>query len=60
MVQWEVVLVLLEFVLPLLAQWKIGLVAALLATLVFVGIRLRHPSTAVGAAIFFFILMSQA
>ncbi|MFC8668131.1 hypothetical protein [Streptomyces sp. NPDC057199] len=60
MVRWEVVLVFLEFVVPLLAQWKIGLMAALLVTLTFAGIRLRHTPTAVGAAVLFAILMTQA
>jgi hypothetical protein len=60
MVRWQVALVFIEFVAPLLAEWKIGLMAALLVALVFAGIRLRHRPTAVGAAVLFALLMSQA
>ncbi|WP_406488229.1 hypothetical protein [Streptomyces phaeochromogenes] len=60
MVRWEVALVFIEFIVPLVAEWKIGLMAALLAALVFAGIRLRHWPTAVGAAVLFALLMSQA
>ncbi|WP_326729236.1 hypothetical protein [Streptomyces phaeochromogenes] len=60
MVRWEVALVFIEFVVALVAEWKIGLMAALLVALVFAGIRLPHRPTAVGAAVLFAILMSQA
>ncbi|MFF1680909.1 hypothetical protein ACFVYG_33320 [Streptomyces sp. NPDC058256] len=60
MLQLEVLLAVLKFVLALLAQWKIGVLGALLLPLIFVGIRARHTPTAVSAAILFAILMSQA
>ena len=49
-----------EFVLSMLAQSKIGLVGAILMTLIFAGIRMNHTRLAVGAAVVFAILMSQA
>jgi|GEM_PF-5308379 len=44
----------------MLAQSKIGLVGAILMALIFAGIRMNHTRLAVGAAVVFAILMSQA
>lgn len=49
-----------EFVLSMLAQSKIGLLGAILIALIFAGVRAHHTRLAVGAAVMFAILMSQA
>lgn len=60
MVLFQVILALAEFLLGRLAQSRLGVLGLLLLATVTVGIRLRRTGLAVGAAVAFTLLMTQA
>ncbi|WP_371661539.1 hypothetical protein [Streptomyces sp. NBC_00280] len=57
---FQVVLALGEFLLSRLAQSRLGVLGLLLLAAVGVGIRARRTGLAVGAAVLFTLLMTQA
>lgn len=60
MVLYQIVCALGEFLLGRLAQSRLGVLGLVLMAAVAVGIRARHTGLAVGAAVVFTLLMTQA
>jgi len=60
MALFQVMWVLFKFTLMATAQARIGVLGALLLSMVVVGIRVRHNALAVGAAVAFVLMMTQA
>jgi hypothetical protein len=60
MLLFQAVLAFGEFLLGRLAQSRLGVLGLLLLAAVAVGIRARHAGLAVGAAVVFTLLMTQA
>ncbi|ELP68090.1 hypothetical protein ACKI1I_41125 [Streptomyces turgidiscabies] len=56
----QVLWALCQFLLSTLAQLRLGLTGLILLSAIFVGIRARHNGLAVGAAVVFTLLMTQA
>ncbi|WP_329273565.1 hypothetical protein [Streptomyces sp. NBC_01451] len=56
----QVLWALCQLGLSMLAQLRLGLFGLILLSAIFVGIRSRHSGLAVGAAVVFAVLMTQA